>query len=170
MTELKKIIITAVASGFIGYIFGFAQMWLRNRREDRLRREDDLRKLGESYLAMRDRDKNFDYSEVKRLGVLQNLGAHRFSESEIATLQKSVIARGFPDPLAGHSKYLTDLPNYPFSVFHWAKDHQVILGDEISVLESLISLIEKSGETLSTEQNQRLFQIQLALEVARGNI
>lgn len=169
MSEIEKIAMTAVASGGVGYVAGMAQMWWRNRREDRVRREDELHAFGEAFLAMREKDKNLAYSAEARLGALQNLGAYRFSKSEIFRFQNAIIARGFPDPISGHSQYLSHLPDYPLSVFHWASEHRVALGDEVSVLEALVTAMEKLSGSLSIEQDQRLLRWQLALEIARGN-
>lgn len=170
MTELEKIVVAAVATGVVGYFVGLAHMWARHRREDGVRRHDDLKAFGEEFLAMRAKDKNLDYSAEKRLGALQRLGAYRFNRVELERFRKSIVARGLPDPLCGHANALGHLPGYPLCVFEWATNHCVDLEDEVAVLEALIADLEKqAGAALTREEDQQIFRWQLALEIARGN-
>jgi len=84
-------------------------------------------------------------------------------------LRRAVMARGYPDPMDAYPTALGTISDYPEGMFEWAANHHVDLGDEIAVLEKVISIAELSDTQLSKEEDKRIFRCQLELEIARSN-
>ena len=169
MTEAEKIVAAAGSALFVGYIGGRLQAWHNYRRDAKLRREAELDNLENGYLAKKSTRPNLDAESCQRMQLLQQLGAHKFTYSEIAKVQNSIMARGFADPLTAHSESLGLLENYPYCVFEWAKENKANLGSIVSVLEKWIAIHEADNIDDESELGQRLLNWRITLEIWKRN-